>query len=219
MYAPMACHVCPPSRLLSQSHLSQHICTCGRCGLSQYICTCDLAQHQYRQRFIVHTTKMRTALCSLLAGMRDVQNPIARTPRMPPLPPMSPMSPMSPMPQHSPGWQMFQTVSLVPYKTEGYAVPGTGAAAVRWHCTSVAVVNGTKCALDFTGIDGEWPSPVSRALMPMCNRCSYALMPPMCNRCSRAASLLWQPRVAMFSMSTTRSSSLRWCCDGAVMVL
>ena len=49
---------------------------------------------------------------------------------------------------------MFETISLLPYKTEGYAVPNTGAAAVRWHCTNVAVVNGTKCALDFTGIDG-----------------------------------------------------------------
>eukprot|EP00656_Telonema_subtile_P000437 TRINITY_DN10200_c0_g1_i1.p1 TRINITY_DN10200_c0_g1~~TRINITY_DN10200_c0_g1_i1.p1 ORF type:complete len:145 (-),score=26.18 TRINITY_DN10200_c0_g1_i1:408-842(-) len=47
--------------------------------------------------------------------------------------------------------QLFQTISLVPYSTEVYAV-GEGA-AVRWKSGNVAVVNGTTCTLDFEGID------------------------------------------------------------------
>jgi len=49
--------------------------------------------------------------------------------------------------------QLFNTVSLQPTKGEGYAVPGTGGAAVQWRCTSVASVNGSHCPLDFSGVD------------------------------------------------------------------
>ena len=41
----------------------------------------------------------------------------------------------------------------MPVEGEGYAVPGTGQASVRWHCTNLAKVNGSTCPLDFTGVD------------------------------------------------------------------